>query len=178
LTKIEELKMPTVSEEMVVDAVDQKDTPIGVIPRNEVFRKHVNFRVVHDLVFNSHGELLVQRLASTRTRHPGYWGSSVAGYIFAGESYQAAAERRLAEELGVRGVPLSYVGKTSMEDEGSHKFIAVFAATHDGPFDFDRNQIERLEFLPREVIHELQTAGSRTFTPTFLRVLSFYESRM
>jgi isopentenyldiphosphate isomerase len=170
--------MATVSEEMVIDAVDQRDVPVGVVPRKDVFRRHVNFRVAHDLVFNSRGELLVQQLASTRTRHPGYWGSSVAAYLFAGESYPAAAKRRLVEELGIRDVPLNYVGKTSMEDEGSHKFIAVFAATHDGPFDFDRNHIERVEFLPREVIHELQATGSRTFTPTFLKVLRFYESRM
>src|SRR5438445_5929908 len=129
--------MAIVSEEMVIDAVDQSDAPIGVIRRNEVFRQRANFRVAHDLVFNLRGELLVQQLASTRTRHPGYWGSSVAAYIFAGESYRGAAERRLAEELGIRDVPLNYFGTTSMEDEGSHKFIAVFSATHDGPFSFD-----------------------------------------
>jgi len=170
--------MTTVSENMIVDAVDQRDLPISRIPRNQVFRLRANFRVVHDLIFNFRGELLVQQLASTRERHPGYWGSSVAAYLFAGESYRAAAERRLAEELGVRDVPLAYVGKTSMEDDGSQKFISVFTATCDGPFSFDRSHIERLEFLPRQVIHELQAAGSRTFTPTFLRVLSFYESRM
>jgi isopentenyl-diphosphate delta-isomerase len=170
--------MPAVNQEMVIDAVDQHDVPISSIPRNQVFRQRVNFRVVHDLIFNFRGELLVQQLASTRDRHPGYWGSSVAAYLFAGESYRAAAERRLAEELGVRDVPLTYVGKTSMEDDGSHKFISVFAATCNGPFSFDRSHIESLEFLPRHVIHELQAAGSRTFTATFLRVLSFYESRM
>ncbi|PYX10721.1 MAG: hypothetical protein DMG88_01550 [Acidobacteria bacterium] len=170
--------MAAVSEEMLIDAVDQNDVPTGVVPRHEVFKQGVNFRVAHDLVFNSRGELLVQQLATTRTRHPGYWGSSVAAYLFAGESYRAAAERRLAEELGIQGVPLNYVGKTWMEDNGPHKFIGVFTAIHDGPFSFDRNHIEKLEFLPRQIIRDLQAAGSRTFTPTFLRVLSFYESRM
>ena len=170
--------MVPVSEKMLIDAVDQSDVPIGRVLRNEVFRQHANFRVAHDLVFNSRGELLVQQLAKTRRRHPGYWGSSVAAYLFAGESYQAAAERRLAEELGLHDTRLNYVGKTSMVDEGSQKFIAVFATTHEGPFSFDRSHIERIEFLPRQVIHELEAAGSRTFTPTFLRVLSFYESKM
>jgi isopentenyldiphosphate isomerase len=170
--------MTTVSENMEIDAVDQSDVPIGRIPRSQVFRQRASFRVVHDLIFNSRGDLLVQQLASTRSRHPGYWGSSVAAYLFAGETYQAAAGRRLAEELGIHDVRLNYVGKTSMDDDGSHKFIAVFSATHEGPFSFDRSHIERLEFLPRQVIHELQAAGSREFTPTFLRVLGFYESRM
>jgi isopentenyl-diphosphate Delta-isomerase len=170
--------MATVTEGMVIDTVDRNDEPIGLIHRDEVFIKRASFRVAHDLIFNSRGELLVQQLASTRTRHPGYWGSSVAAYLFAGESYQAAAERRLAEELGVYSVPLRYVGKTSMVDEGSEKFIGVFTATSDGPFHFDRKHIERIEFLPRNVIRELQASDARPFTPTFLKVLSFYESKM
>src|ERR1700693_2164311 len=151
--------MVAVSEEMVIDRVDWDDEPIGLIRRDEVFSRRANFRVAHDLIFNSRGELLVQQLASARTRHPGYWGSSVAAYLFAEESYQAAAERRLAEELGVYGVSLRYIGKTSMVDEGSEKFIGVFAATSDGPFRFDKNHIERIEFLPSNVIHELQVSG-------------------
>ena len=170
--------MTVVSEEMGIDAVDRNDEPIGIIPRSEVFTQRANFRVAHDLIFNSGQELLVQQLATTRTRHPSYWGSSVAAYLFAGESYREAAERRLKEELGIRGMPLNYIGKTSMMDESSRKFIAVFTTIHDGPFNFDRDHIERLEFLPVHVIHRLQATGLRTFTPTFLTVLTFYESRM
>jgi len=61
--------MAAVSEEMLIDAVDQNDVPTGVVPRHEVFKQGVNFRVAHDVVFNSRGELLVQQLATTRTRH-------------------------------------------------------------------------------------------------------------
>ena len=118
--------MSAVSEEMVIDAVDQSDSPTSIIRRDEVFRRRANFRVVHILVFNRRGELLLQQLSRTRTRHPGYWGSSVAGYNFAGESYEAAAGRRLGEELGIDGVPLTYIGKTSMEDDGCQKFIGYF----------------------------------------------------
>jgi isopentenyldiphosphate isomerase len=168
--------MAAVAEGMVIDSVDRADEPIGVIRRDEVFIKRASFRVAHDLIFNSRGELLVQQLARGRTRHPGYWGSSVAAYLFAGESYEAAAERRLGEELGVYGMPLRYIGKTSMVDEGSEKFIGVFAATSDGPFRFDKSVIEKIEFLPIGVIRQLQASGARAFTPTFLRVLDFYES--
>jgi isopentenyldiphosphate isomerase len=167
-----------VRETMLVDRGNLEDEPIGVIPRNQVFSQRAGFRVAHVLIFNSNRELLIQQLASTRSRHAGYWGSSVAAYLFAGESYRQAAERRLVEELGVHDVPLNYLGKTSIEDEASHKFIAVFTAIYEGPFSFDRSHIERLEFLPTQLIHELQAIGSRNFTPTFLRVLSFYESKM
>ena len=45
-------------------------------------------------------------------------------------------------------------------------------------FSFDKQHIQKLEFLPIQQIHELRDSGSRLFTPTFLRVLSFYESRI
>jgi isopentenyldiphosphate isomerase len=145
--------MSAVNQDMLVDAVNGNDMPVGVIARKDVFREHVNFRVVHELIFNSRGELLIQKLASTHPRHPGYWGSSVAGYLFAGESYQAAANRRLTQELGVAGVSMDFVGKISMDDEGCRKFIAIFSAIHDGPFDFNRDYIEQLEFLSIQQIH-------------------------
>ena len=170
--------MATVTEDMVIDAVDQRDIPVGKILRKDVFQKHANFRVAHDLIFNSSGELLVQQLASTRTRHPNFWGASVAAYLFAGESYRVAAERRLSEELGVKGLQLNFVGKTTMVDGDCHKFIGVFSTTFDGPFNFDRSHIEKIEFLSRQKIHELQASRARAFTPTFLHVLGFYESRM
>lgn len=170
--------MSAVSEEMVIDGVDQNDSSVQEVVRNQVFSKRVNFRVVHDLVFNRRGELLVQRLSPTRTRHPGFWGSSVAGYLFAGETYVSAATRRLGEELGVFSASLAYVGKTSMEDEGCRKFIGVFSTVHDGPFRIDRGHIDAIEFLPISTIHDLRAGGSFPFTPTFLRVLDFYENRM
>jgi isopentenyldiphosphate isomerase len=170
--------MMSVDQGMLVDVVNANDVAVGVLVRAEIFRKHVNFRVAHDLIFNTSGELLVQKLAPTRTRHPRYWGSSVAAYLFAGESYRAAAERRLTQELGVRGVELDFIGKTSMNDDGCQKFIGIFSTVHDGPFTFNKEHIEKLEFLSLQQIHHLRDSGERLFTPTFLRVLSYYESRI
>jgi len=170
--------MPSVSQDMLVDVVNANDLPVGVISRAEVFSEHASFRVAHDLIFNSSGELLIQKLAPTRHRHPGYWGSSVAAYLFAGESYRAAAERRLTQELGIRGLKLDFIGKISINDDGCQKFVGIFSAVHDGPFTFDKGHIEKLEFLSLQDIHHLHDTGERLFTPTFLSVLSYYESRI
>ena len=170
--------MSEVGEGMLVDAVDPNDVPVGVVQRSQVFSRKANFRVAHILVFDAKGDLLLQQLSPSRLRHPGYWGSSVAAYVFAGESYEAAAQRRLGEELQIHQARLWRIGKTSMIDEGCQKFITVFKTLRDGPLRFDRTHIERLEFVPMEEVHRLSASGIRTFTPTFLRVLSFYESRI
>ena len=165
--------MPVVDDDMKIDVVDGHDSPIGEVIRRDVFRLHVNFRVVHVLVFNRKGELLIQQLGSTRQRHPRYWGSSVAGYVFAGETYQAAARRRISQELGIRNAILVSLGKFSMNDEGCQKFVGVFSTIQDGPFRIDNNHIDAVEFVSLSGIHHARLR----FTETFLKVLDFYEHR-
>lgn len=169
--------MAAVSEDMLIDAVNESDTPIGTICRKEVFKRHANFRVAHVLVFNADEELLLQQLALTRSRHAGLWGSSAAAYLYAGETYQDAAGRRIREELGIRDAALDYVGKTAMNDEGSKKFIGVFRTIANGRFEYDLGHIEHLQFLPFIEIKSIIRSGGKSFTPTFLNVLRFYESK-
>lgn len=162
---------------MVLDLVSQTDVPIGHVRREDVFAKHAGFRVAHVLIFNSQGQLLLQRLALGRKRNPGAWGSSVASYLFASESYEAAASRRVTEELGVTAPPLTFLGKTEMMDDGCLKFISVFTTKHDGPFVVDRSHIEEVEFVSPVLVQQMIDDGSRQFTPTFLHIFRFYQSR-
>ena len=163
-----------VSEDMLIDTVDAQDVPSGVIRRSEALPAHANFRVVHVFLFNRRNDLLIQQLSPSRGRHPGQWGSSVAGYLFAGESYAEAAQRRVFQELGVRQVDLHDYGKTAMNDEGCKKFISLFVATCEGPFEFDREHIAQLEFLPVDAIKSLGERGERILTPTFVHLPQFY----
>ena len=162
------------SEDMLIDTVDDQDNPIGIIKRSLALPLRSNFRVVHLLLFNQQGDLLLQQLGFGRERHPGAWGSSVAAYVASGETYVQAAQRRLPEELGIT-TPLHALGKTSMNDEGSTKFIMLYTGIADGPFNYDHEHITRLEFCSIPEIVTFRQARTRTFTPTFLHVLDFYQ---
>jgi isopentenyldiphosphate isomerase len=168
--------MTAVGDAMIIDVVDQADTPVGVIPRAEVFQKHANFRVSHVFIFNSRGELLLQRLALNRHRNPGTWGSSVASYLFSSEDYLQAAQRRVRQELGISDFLLFPLGKTEMVDDGCLKFISVFQSFNEGPFNYDPSHIDQVEFVSIPEIRRMIASGSRIFTPTFLQVFRFYRS--
>jgi isopentenyldiphosphate isomerase len=172
-----DVKMPAVSEDMLLDQVNQADIPIGHVRRRDVFAERAGFRVAHVLIFDSRGQLLLQRLALSRNRNPGAWGSSVASYLFASESYDAAAIRRLREELGVTTSRPSFFGKTEMMDDGCLKFICVFTLKHDGPFAVDRSHIGEVEFVLPLGVQQMIDDGTRQFTPTFLQVFRYYRSR-
>lgn len=160
----------------LVDSVDGTDSVIGAVRRGDVLGTGVNFRVVHVLVFNHAQELLLQRIAAG-LRHEGAWGSSAAGFVLAREGYEAAAARKLADELSVM-VELKTIGKTFMLEGNSIKFIGVYGASCDGPFVADPASASELEFLSIQAITAHRRAGSRVFTPTFLTVLDYYQSQI
>ena len=56
--------------------------------------------VVHLCVFNSRGQLLIQRRAKEKYSYPLRWDVTAAGAVDAGETSRQAAERELREELG------------------------------------------------------------------------------
>lgn len=166
-----------VGQDMIIDAVDATDHPVGVVQRRDVFRVHANFRVAHVLIFNSKGEILLQRLALSRDRNPGAWGSSVAAYLYSTEDYMQAAQRRIGQELGISDALLVPVGKTEMVDEGSLKFIMVFRHRNDGPFRYDPSHIDGVEFVPVPDVSRMVLNEPRSFTPTFHHVFRFYRSQ-
>lgn len=163
--------------EMVIDRVDENDEIIGTITRRDVFRMHAGFRVVHVLLYNLEGQLLLQRLADSRERHPGCWGSSVAAYLFAGEGYEEAAERRLREELDIRNTRVDAVGKFIMQDQGTTKHVALFSARTGVVPSPDPKHISEIRFatIP-EVISETRSHPG-SFTPTFLRIVDYLSTR-
>lgn len=58
--------------------------------------------VVHILVFNSEGKMLIQQRVSTKDSNPDKWDFSVGGSVIAGENSSQGAERELFEELGMK----------------------------------------------------------------------------
>ncbi len=56
---------------------------------------------VHICVFNSNGEMLIQKRQPFKDGYPGRWDVSVGGSALSGETSREAARRELLEELGI-----------------------------------------------------------------------------
>jgi isopentenyldiphosphate isomerase len=159
---------------MEIDLVDPADRVVGTTLRKDVFRQNDGFRVVHIFIFDRRRRLLLQQLGASRDRNPLHWGSSVAGYLFTGEQYEEAAERRLYQELQIQGPKLRLVGRTAMLDEGVVKFITLFETTWSKETRRDATHIARLRWLSLSSIDRAIRERSIRFTPTFLEVYPFY----
>lgn len=58
-------------------------------------------------LFNARGELLIQQRSFAKKTWPGAWSNSCCGHPQDGESFEAAAARRLSFELGIEAKPES-----------------------------------------------------------------------
>jgi isopentenyl-diphosphate delta-isomerase len=164
--------MPAPSASSLIDQVDPQDHAVGRVRRGEALQVGANFRTVHVFVF--HGQdLLLQQLGPSRARHPCRWGSSVAAYLFAGESYEQAARRRLREELGLEG-NLTRLGKTRMDDERSLKFVELYTL-QDGPAEIrEPHHVAALRYWTLDELDAAVLSNSAIFTPTFVSLYRFY----
>lgn len=158
----------------LVDVVDELNRPVDVAPRAEVFTRRANFRTVHVLVFSTSGDVLLQELAPGRDRNPGRWGSSVAGYLFAGESYDEAARRRAQEELGITSM-LRPVGVFGMDDQGVTKFVGVYTTVDDHPRVLLPDHIAAIDFRSWDSLHEDLATSPECFTESLKAVVSYVD---
>ncbi len=148
------------------EIVNEKGEVIGKAPRSEC---HGNpalvHRAVHVLVFNKKGELLLQLRNKDKDIQPGKWDTSVGGHLGVGESYEQAALREMAEELGIEPPELKYLYDYPLRNEIESENIRSYLATHDGPFTHQASEIEEIRFWTLEEINS--SLGKGVFTPNF-----------
>jgi 16S rRNA (adenine1518-N6/adenine1519-N6)-dimethyltransferase len=165
--------VPAQSADEPFDVVDHNDTIIARHPRSQVHANNLLHRAVHILVFNRHGEVLLQKRSAWKDRQPGKWDSSAAGHLEPDESYADAAVRETAEELGITP-PLQCIGKIAACENTGQEFVEVFTADHDGPFQLPPSEIECTAFFDPQTIDEWLAARPEDFAPGFLEVWRLY----
>lgn len=76
--------------------------PLGTtMIRGDVQPENSYRLVVHCCIFNSDGQMLIQRRQDFKEGYSGMWDISCGGSVIKGENSQTAIHRELLEELGV-----------------------------------------------------------------------------
>jgi isopentenyl-diphosphate Delta-isomerase len=159
--------------EPYVDTVDDFNRPTGRARKSEVYLKRANFRAVHVLIFNSRGQVYVPRIASGN-RDAGKFGSSSAGFVLSGESYEAAAKRKITSELGFTPPILRNIGVTQMVDQGCRKFISVYTCEWDGQVRPNPQEVEGGDFRDLRWVQDMIDRNPSLFSETFKWIFTYY----
>lgn len=152
--------------------VDAANNEIGSAPRHEMRSKGLAHRAAYILVFNSRGELFVQKRTMTKDIYPGYFDIAAGGVVLAGESYDESAERELAEELGIRDASLTRHFTFKHQDDNNTVWGRVYSCVYDGELILQEEEVESGFFAAPEEI--LALSEKKPFTPDGLYVLKRY----
>jgi len=155
--------------EEVFDVVNERDEVIGQKPRSEVHRLGLLHRAAHILVFNSRGQVFLQKRSMKKDRQPGVWDSSASGHLNSGEDYDACVVRELREEIGLSlpRVP-ERLFKIPASAETDQEHVWVYRCRSDGPFQLDPEEIEQGEWFGPEQVNQWMQERPEDFAGALL----------
>lgn len=157
-----------VSAESVV-VVDDHNVILGAVPRIEMRAQALCHRATYIFVFNSLGQLYVQQRAQSKDIYPGYYDPATGGVVTAGESYDQAARRELAEELGISNVVITPHFHFFFHSSNCQVWGRVYSCYYDGPVSLQAEEVAAVVLeSPWEV---LANQHQRNYTPDSLMAL-------
>lgn len=160
--------------EELLEVVDYEGNVVNILPRIHIHgNPSLIHRVVHVLVFNKEGKLLLQKRSINKDVAPGKWDTSVGGHIDPGEDPYTAAKREMEEELGISyGKPkflYKYIHSNTYETELVYTYAYVF----DGGIFQNKDEIDEVRFWSLSEINENLGKGvfSNNFEQEFLNYI-------
>ena len=158
------------------DIVDENDRVTGRASRHDVHKQKLLHRAVHVFVFNSAGELFLQKRSRWKDSNPSRWASSAAGHVNAGDNYDTTAAREIEEELGVTANDVRLITQISPSKSTGWEFVRLYRATHDGPFQLPCSEVECGGFFSVPVIEKWIAVRPKDFAASFRECFAKYQN--
>lgn len=151
--------------------VNEQDQPTGTMEKMEAHRRGLLHRAFSVFVFNDRDELLLQRRALSKYHSAGLWTNTCCSHPRPGEDTEAAAHRRLQEEMGFDCAlrpKATFVYKTPF-DNGltEHEFDHVFTGTFNHDPVINREEAEGFAWRTIDDIRHDMNARPEAYTSWF-----------
>ena len=146
--------------------VDEAGNVVGKATRGEC---HDGSRMLHPVVhlhvFNSKGEVYLQKRPEWKDIQPGKWDTSVGGHVDYGETPEEALRREVSEELGITDFMPERVGQYVYDSRRERELVYVNRTLYDGPVSPSAEELDGGRFWTMEEIRNAM--GRDVLTPNF-----------
>jgi 8-oxo-dGTP pyrophosphatase MutT (NUDIX family) len=156
-----------------VDQVDERDRVVGVVERGAAIRHRLFHRIATTVCRDTDGRFLVHRRSDTTPLFPGQFNWMLGGAVDTGESYEEAAARELAEELGVLARP-RFVLKFLCAGAISPYWLGLHEVVLTGPVRPDPSEVAWHAWMTDSELSDL--AARDSFVPDAREALDRYRA--
>lgn len=168
-------------EEFVV-LIDEKDTPLGLMEKQEAHVAGLLHRAFSVFVFNSKNELLLQQRADEKYHSPGLWTNSCCSHPRENELYEEAAHRRLNEELGFDceiEEKFHFIYKAELgENLFEHELDRVFVGYYEGEMKINPEEVKAVKWIPMEELISDMKDHPENYTAWFKIIFEKYLEKL
>jgi len=131
--------------------VDEHDNEVGTMEKLEAHQKGVLHRAFSVLLFNTKGEVLLQKRAKSKYHSGGLWTNTCCSHPLPGESTRDATRRKLNQEMGIDLQPefvYKFIYNASLDkDLTEHELDHVFIGTYDGDPIINTDEVEDWKYI-------------------------------
>ena len=136
-----------------VDWIDETGRLLGVVDRARMRAGRLRHRAVFVAVVDTSDAIVVHRRAGWKDVWPSAWDLCFGGVVAAGETWDDAAGRELAEEAGLTGVTLEPLGEPFVFDDESVSLLGrAYLVRTDAPIVPRDGEVAELDRVPRAAL--------------------------
>jgi isopentenyl-diphosphate delta-isomerase len=166
--------------EMVI-LVDETDKEIGTEEKMKTHKEAKLHRAFSIFVFNSKGEMLLQKRAKSKYHSGGLWSNACCSHPRPGEDTMQAAHRRLMEEMGFDcdlQEAFNFIYKANLDHSlTEYEYDHVFIGKYDGKIKLNPEEAEDFKWISIDVLKENIEKHPEKYTVWFkcalIEVLNF-----
>lgn len=153
----------TTPDKPYVVLVDREGKVLGTEEKIAAHEKGILHKAFSIFIFNSEGQMLLQQRAFSKYHFGGIWSNSCCSHQRLNETDEAAAHRRLQEELGfdteLKAVfSFIYRAQDEVTQLIEHELDTVFVGIYDGDVNqFNTNEVNAVKWYSlTELFQELE----------------------
>ncbi|NOT76753.1 MAG: isopentenyl-diphosphate Delta-isomerase [Cyclobacteriaceae bacterium] len=155
--------------------VNDDDREIGTMEKLEAHSKGLLHRAFSILIFNSKGEILMQKRASSKYHSGGLWTNACCSHPLPKESMTDATARKLKQEMGIELFPefaFKFIYKAELENNlTEHELDYVFIGRYDGKPEINLKEVEDWRYMPMEDLYKDLELNPQNYTVWFKIIL-------